>query len=255
MIIGSQAQGEQPVTLTDGEDFCPKTDFTAPHGVTNSRVLMPYAEQDDASIVTTPRGYTVCLPYALTLSDDGVKVYAPSTSSVVAGVTTITFQEVEGGTMVANNPYYVVVRKGIDLSTSASVSFTAGQTGGTNSGGVSDFVFKGTLVKIPNDQLYDAQKPAYILQSDGKWHKVPQNQPLAYVGPYRAYFQAASPSAARSLNMVIDDEGTTGLQQIRTIDADGTERYYDLNGRQIANGQKPTAKGLYIVNGKKYINR
>ena len=255
VIIGSQAQGEQPVTLTDGEDFCPKTDFTAPHGVTNSRVLMPYAEQDDASIVTTPRGYTVCLPYALTLSDDGVKVYAPSTSSVVAGVTTITFQEVEGGTMVANNPYYVVVRKGIDLSTSASVSFTAGQTGGTNSGGVSDFVFKGTLVKIPNDQLYDAQKPAYILQSDGKWHKVPQNQPLAYVGPYRAYFQAASPSAARSLNMVIDDEGTTGLQQIRTIDADGTERYYDLNGRQIANGQKPTAKGLYIVNGKKYINR
>ena len=255
VIIGSQAQGEQPVTLTDGEDFCPKTDFTAPHGVTNSRVLMPYAEQVDESIVTTPRGYTVCLPYALTLSGDGVKVYAPSTSSVVAGVTTITFQEVEGGTMVANKPYYVVVRKGIDLSTNESVSFTAGQTGDTNSGEVSDFVFKGTLVKIPNEQLYDAQKPAYILQSDGKWHKVPQNQPLAYVGPYRAYFQAASPSAARSLNMVIDDEGTTGLQQIHTIDADGTERCYDLNGRQIANGQKPTAKGLYIVNGKKYINK
>ena len=141
------------------------------------------------------------------------------------------------------------------LSTTASVSFTKGQTGSTNSGSISGYEFKGTLVKIPNDQLYDAQKPAYILQSDGKWHKVPQNQPLAYVGPYRAYFQAASPSAARSLNMVIDDEGTTGLQQIRTIDADGTERYYDLNGRQIANGQKPTAKGLYIVNGKKYINR
>jgi len=28
---------------------------------------------------------------------------------------------------------------------------------------------------------------------------------------------------------------------------------YDLQGRKIANGQKPTAKGLYIVNGKKIV--
>jgi len=26
---------------------------------------------------------------------------------------------------------------------------------------------------------------------------------------------------------------------------------FDLQGRKIANGQKPKAKGLYIVNGKK----
>lgn len=253
VIIGSQAQGEQPVTLTDGEDFCPKTDFTAPHGVTYNRVLTPFEsyEGEEQTPVLYARGYTVCLPYALTLSGDGVKVYAPSTSSVEAGVTTITFQEVEGGTMEANNPYYVVVQKGINLSTNESVSFTTDQTGGTNSGGISDYVFKGTLVKIDNEHLYSAQQPTYILQSDGKWHMVPQNQPKAYVGPYRAYFQAASPSAARSLNMVIDDEGTTALQQIRTIDADGTERYYDLNGRQL--NVKPQ-KGVYIVNGKKFVN-
>jgi hypothetical protein len=53
--------------------------------------------------------------------------------------------------------------------------------------------------------------------------------------------------------MVIDDgEATTIDAVIRTIDADGTEHYYDMNGRQL-NG-KPQ-KGMYIHNGKKYINK
>ena len=32
-------------------------------------------------------------------------------------------------------------------------------------------------------------------------------------------------------------------------------KFFDLSGRHIANGQKPTAKGIYIHNGKKFINR
>ena len=33
------------------------------------------------------------------------------------------------------------------------------------------------------------------------------------------------------------------------------DSWYDLQGRKIANGQKPTAKGLYIYNGKKRVRR
>jgi hypothetical protein len=253
VIVGNLAQGEQSITLTDGVDFCPKTDFTAPNGVTNDRILVPYATQDGDNVVNTPRGYTVCLPYALTLSDANVKVYKPSTSAVEAGVTTITFKEVEGGSMEANTPYYVVVSSGTaSLSTTASVSFTKGQTGGTNSGSISGYEFKGTLVKIPNAQLYDADKPTYILQSDGKWYQVPSGVEAAYVGAYRAYFQATAKSGARSISMAFDEESTTAVQRIHTIDADGTERYYDLNGRLLPG--KPQ-KGVYILNGKKYVNK
>jgi hypothetical protein len=114
-------------------------------------------------------------------------------------------------------------------------------------------MFKGTTVEIPNAELYDAQKPTYLLQSDGKWHKVPNaTTPKAYVGAYRAYFQATDSNNAPALSMVLDDGNTTDIQQIRTIDADGTERYYDMNGRQL-NG-KPQ-KGMYIHQGKKYINK
>jgi hypothetical protein len=43
----------------------------------------------------------------------------------------------------------------------------------------------------------------------------------------------------------------TGISPvIQTIDADGTEHYYDLQGRQL-NG-KPN-KGIYIYKGKKVI--
>ena len=57
-----------------------------------------------------------------------------------------------------------------------------------------------------------------------------------------------------------DDENTTAIQEHESHDCNATlskreshelsGAWYDLQGRKIANGQKPTAKGLYIVNGK-----
>ncbi len=66
-----------------------------------------------------------------------------------------------------------------------------------------------------------------------------------------------------------DDESTTAIQEHESHDCIATPHsqrenatlskreshelsgaYYDLQGRKIANGQKPKAKGLYIVNGK-----
>ena len=81
---------------------------------------------------------------------------------------------------------------------------------------------------------------------------MPQNNEKAYVGPFRAYFQATTNSGARALDMMLEDSEATDIQQIRTIDADGTEHYYDMNGR-LLNG-KPQ-KGMYIYQGKKFINK
>ena len=199
-----------------------------------------------------PCGYTCYLPYALTLSEENAKVYKPYTSSVEGGVTTITFEQVENNAMEAYKPYYIVVSgsSGVDLSTDKNITIVSDTNGSWTVGG---YELKGTTTTIPNSSLYDADKPAYLLQSDGKWHKVPQNQPKAYIGPFRAYFQATTNSGARALNMVIDDgEATTIDAVIHTIDADGTEHYYDMNGRLLSG--KPE-KGMYIHNGKKYINK
>ena len=55
-----------------------------------------------------------------------------------------------------------------------------------------------------------------------------------------------------------EQEYTTSLCEIKN-ESVKSEEYddviYDLQGRKIANGQMPTAKGLYIVNGKKVLMR
>lgn len=52
--------------------------------------------------------------------------------------------------------------------------------------------------------------------------------------------------------ITVTKETPTGISAV----ADGQKAagtYYDLNGRKVANGQKPTAKGVYILNGKKVV--
>ena len=61
------------------------------------------------------------------------------------------------------------------------------------------------------------------------------------------------PSQARQFTMVFD-ENTTAINEHESHKShELSGAWYTLDGRRIANGQKPTAKGLYIVNGKKVI--
>jgi hypothetical protein len=69
----------------------------------------------------------------------------------------------------------------------------------------------------------------------------------ARILPFRTYLLANRRAGTRTIGMSL--EGTTGIEQLRTIDSDGTERIYDLNGRQLS---APT-KGINIINGKKVI--
>ena len=57
----------------------------------------------------------------------------------------------------------------------------------------------------------------------------------------------AAGTNARPLTFVFDDETTTGISNLNVNDND--VRYYDLQGRRVAQPQK----GLYIINGKKVV--
>ena len=49
-------------------------------------------------------------------------------------------------------------------------------------------------------------------------------------------------------------DGTSGIEEVSQQPiANSQQPSYTLDGRRIANGQQPTAKGLYIVNGKKHV--
>ena len=76
------------------------------------------------------------------------------------------------------------------------------------------------------------------------------------INPFRAYFQLNTTAATRGVVVNFGDGNTTGISDaMRLNDKEQmiNDNWYTLDGRKIANGQKPTAKGLYIKNGKKYI--
>lgn len=94
----------------------------------------------------------------------------------------------------------------------------------------------------------DGDYTNYILK-DGAFHPTSGGT----VKANKAYLQIPT-AAAREGALTIDFGETTEI--ISTTDyTDYTDSnvWFDLQGRKIVNGQKPTAKGLYIVNGRKVV--
>jgi ubiquitin len=200
-----------------------------------SRTLTPpTAGNADVTIGTTPAMlYTVCQPYAPPTAE-GITYY---TLGSVRG-TTVHFTEVTTAP-VANTPYLVAVTGNSDISVICHPTAAASQQ--IVSSTVDGFKFTGTYTGLTNAEAVGK----YILQDGNKWGVVPENNDAVYIPPFRAYIE--SNNGARLLSGTIGDDDATGIDTLRLTDADGTERWYDLNGRRI---DKPTRKGIYIRNGK-----
>ena len=109
---------------------------------------------------------------------------------------------------------------------------------------------RGTLNGISNAEAADLG--AFTLQQDGKWHPVMDDTDAhrqARILPFRAYLLQNRMAGTRAIGMSLED--VTGIEQFRTIDSNGTERVYDLNGRQL----NAPVKGINIINGKKVMNK
>ena len=63
---------------------------------------------------------------------------------------------------------------------------------------------------------------------------------------------ASLPSGARSIKLVFEDDGTTGISEASPLNDNEEmtdDKFYDLQGRRV---EKPT-RGLYVVNGRKVV--
>ena len=108
--------------------------------------------------------------------------------------------------------------------------------------------------------INDANRKSIVLLAAG--NKLGYAKTDRTLGAFRAYFDIPSVAGAPAINSYElnfgedNDENTTGIIEVNTNNTNLTnkaEGVFDLQGRRIANGQKPTAKGLYIVNGRKVI--
>lgn len=232
MPAGSSATGTNVVVGTTCSALTlDATNGTAvPHDFTANAVT--YARS-----LAADNSYTVCLPYAPP-TRDGLTYYE---LNKVDG-STLDFTEV--ATPAANTPYLVVTTKAVaDFSTSTSTELKA--TPDEIAVAKNGYKLVGTLTTLSEDETTGK----YILQAGNKWQKTDAKITGVNIPAFRAYIVSTG-GGAPQLSMTLDGEGTTAIENIRTISQDGTEQWYDLSGRRIA---APAKKGIYIINGKKVV--
>jgi hypothetical protein len=157
----------------------------------------------------------------------------------------LTFKTIDSRTTVpAGTP--MLIKPKINSSSISSTIEITGDSPLVTEGG--DYNFVGTF------------KP--VQPKDGSYYLTAGNtiRPLASGGtikPFRAYFEPATPSAARARAISIDGM-TTAIEDIEWGDGNPfltptDSRIYNLEGQMVGTNLEQLPKGLYIVNGKKVI--
>ena len=237
--------GNISIVQGGGDYVITEADEITVNGIEYSNTLSAPASAEDAEAIIDGSPvyvYTTCLPTAPQISA-GIKYYTLSGSTS----SSLQFVEITGAPQ-ANTPYLVAVSSDteINLSVSESQSVTLKKES-DNTASTGAFRFVGTTVGLTNAEA--AAMQAYFLQDGNVWGKVTTEYYEAYLPPFRAYIVPIASGARSTLTGGFDEE-TTSINTMQLTDNDGTTHYFDLNGRRI---NKPVAKGVYVVNGKKVL--
>ena len=190
---------------------------------------------------------TLCLPYDL--SAQGFKAYTLSGGNK----NEVHFKEVDDK-LTAYTPYYITANgmpqlggRNIEVKAYKADKMTTPAAG---------YKFTGTVAGVSNATA--AADNAYILQDDGKFHKVTTANSAATIPAYRAYIICPpQASGAKQLSVVLDGE-TTGIGDVTNEATDGKNGpVYDLQGRRVADrlddARHRLPAGVYIVGGRKVV--
>ena len=191
---------------------------------------------------------TVCLPFDLS-ADQVAEVFGEG--SVVSDYTSVTgtvmnFTPVTE--MVANHPYIVKATETFDTKNIAGVTLKTivndeNRVGFTNAER-SFLAYVGspsiyTFTSVAGDQLF--------LGKDGKLYCPTENGKLKGM---RAYFKVLGGTGNEA--KVNIGGGLSSIDKLMNGEA-MTGKVYNLNGQYVGNTLDGLAKGLYIMNGKKYV--
>lgn len=215
--------------LTDSRDYDVPMEFTAKE-ISYDRVFRKRKAP-----------YTTCLPFDCDVPA-GCKAYTLSGRSD----NELIFTQVAD--MEGEKPYLIIAEdadRKIEQTSNVKIPVTPLRLPQVNAPGYS---MLGTLSYIDNENA--AGMKAYVLQPDAQWHPV-SNDGKSNIAPYRAFIQVNGTRSARAIQSWFEDvDSETGKTVLKTIDFDGKERYYDLNGRKLNAAPK---QGVYIHNGKKVV--
>ncbi len=202
---------------------------------------------------------TLCLPFGLGsfvgTPLEGATVKTLASASISNGTLTMNFTE-DVSSIEAGKPYIVKWADGTDIATpvfNGVIISTATAKVGT---GYVEFL--GTYAPVTITDGGD--NTLLYLGAANKLYYPPK---AMTIGSQRAYFRLlggltagdpASPASVRAFVLNFGDGETTGINEIvnsESSDSTSLDAWYTLDGRRL--DTKPTAKGVYIRNGRKIV--
>lgn len=227
------------------------------------------------------RAYTLCLPFYAELLGSNADFTIYSKAEITQDGELL-FTEEMLPFLYPGNAYLIVVKEGTLRLQEEAVTLTAEakEADDDSNAVLLNYVdeqiagyWLGSLKTIGHDEA--VSRRAFTLTGDGSFQRITNGNPTWQWPAFRAMFCAKPNIIAQMLPTQYqldangkeeedrslpapdsyqgdnDGEATGIAPVIHTIDLDGTERWFDLNGRQL-NG-KPTKKGVYIHRGKKQV--
>lgn len=218
---------------------------------------------------------TLCLPFSL--NEDQTKAALPEGFEIVDFYSVkndkLTFKKHYYQMIDAGRPYLIWIPGKLGEKYDMKFQFPTGTTGYVaydnktsglnpiNVNGEDDsadkYVWTGTYqqMSLPKNAYFVAQNP-----DNGKTVIKQNVSGKSQTKGYRAYLVAASgvtPVKALSIDYDgVDEEVTTGIDDIMAdlTDPETTGKVYNLGGQLVSrNGLQSLPKGIYIMNGKKYV--
>jgi hypothetical protein len=228
-----------------------------------------YGLQLQAKEVSYTRDFTnvnwqaIYLPFSLKYEDlkddfelayiNTVRQYDRDKDGVI-DETAMEIVKMKSGSTAPNRPYLIRAKsKGEKTITVKDATVSASENKGVDcSTTIAKFTITGTYKPIPSETMiannYYAMGGGKLIHSDGSNGLKPYRWYMKVEA--RDYSKYKVSNAAKAITIkVLDDEKTTGIDELRT--ASSNSSVYDINGRKVnENSLKP---GMYIKNGRKFV--
>ena len=200
---------------------------------------------DDISFSGTPLEGATVMELDVTNSYGGHKTGLSADGELYLNFAPVT--NIDAGT-----PYIIKWSEDVDNPMITSPFFTDV----TISSSLNDIVFEGGKFRgTYNSLTFEEENPNILFLGAGNklYYPKPDTEANKYptIGAQRAYFELAPKNEARSFVLNFDDGKTTGILSTKQNDKGHNNYWYDLSGRKYSN--KPTKKGVYVMNGKKVV--
>ena len=255
------------ITVTDGIELTETNGLTPYNGVKDAEVKMSFSRT-----FSNGKASTVCLPFDMTAPASSVGTFATFTGVDMEGEEVTYTAVVAGASLTAGTPYLFIPATGDEITFSNS-AYTIPEEGFTAAGTTSQdaWHFKGTYTNLTwsagQTVLYGLASSDFVA-TGGESVEVgdfvrfnsgttPSFRAYMYYGESdptpsaREFGETTSTTLPESMKVVLVglNGETTDIGRIPVVYE--SKNWYTLDGRRL-NG-KPSAKGLYINNGRKVL--